>query len=65
MHQDQRRKRVATLLLDKSHQRHPPTSEYHDTQHHPEYVTVHGGSPCVLHTMHAAFNMDETDNTLV
>jgi hypothetical protein len=40
-------------------------SEYHDTQHRPEYVTIHGGSPCVLPTMHSAFDMDKIDNTLV
>jgi hypothetical protein len=45
--------------------RHHPTSEYHDTPHCPEYVTIHGGSPCVLSTMHLAFDMDKTDNTLV
>jgi hypothetical protein len=65
VHQDRRRKRVATLLIDKSHQRHHPTSEYHDTQHHLEYVTIHGGLPCVLPTMHSAFHMDKADNTLV
>jgi hypothetical protein len=56
---------VATLLLDIPHQRHHPMSEYHDTQHHPEYVTVYRGSPCVLPTMHLVFDMDKTDNTLV
>jgi hypothetical protein len=50
--------------LDKPHQHHHPTSEYHDTQHRLEYVTVHGGSPCVLPTMHSTFQMDKADNTL-
>jgi hypothetical protein len=56
---------VSTLLLDKPHQRHHRTSEYHDTQHRPENVTINGGSPCVLPTMYSAFDMDKTHNTLV
>jgi hypothetical protein len=39
-------------------------SEYHDTQHCLEYITIHRGLPCVLHTMHSAFHMDKEDNTL-
>jgi hypothetical protein len=42
-----------------------PTSEYHDTKHHPEYVIVHGGSPCVLCTTHSAFHLDKADKILV
>jgi hypothetical protein len=36
--------------------------EYHDTPHRLEYVIIHRGSPCVLHTMHSAFDMDKIDN---
>jgi hypothetical protein len=60
----QRGKRMATLLLDKPHQRHDPMLEYHDTQHRSEYITIHRSSPCVLPTMHLAFRMDKVDNTL-
>jgi hypothetical protein len=39
-------------------------SEYHDTQHHLKYIIIHGGSPCVLPTMHSTFRTDKADNTL-
>jgi hypothetical protein len=64
MHQDRQRKMVATLLLDKPHQCHHPTSEYHDIQYHPEYVTINRSLTCVLPTMYSAFHMDKADNTL-